>query len=250
MNAVEFKNIKKSFNNIEVIKDVSFNIEEGEFLTVIGSSGSGKTTLIKMINGLVTPDSGEIIVNGENIANENVVSLRRRIGYCIQGSVLFPNMTIADNISYVPNIIGKTTEEENRKNELRLLDIVGLKESVLDKMPNELSGGQKQRVAIARSLAASPSILLMDEPFGAVDEITRTQLQEEILEIHKKTKITIVFITHSISEALFLGDKVLVINDGTIHQLDTPENILNHPKTDFVKKLVFKEKRISDLKDK
>ena len=247
MCVIQFQHINKSYDGVEVLNDIDLDIHEGEFISIIGSSGSGKTTLMKMVNGLNVPDSGDVIVNGNDISNEDVVELRRKIGYCIQGSVLFPNMTVEDNIAYVPDIIDSKHREEHRADVSRLLDVVGLDESLKDHMPNELSGGQKQRVAIARSLAASPNILLMDEPFGAVDEITRNQLQEEIWEIHRKTGITILFITHSINEALFLGDRVLVINDGVIHQFDTPNNILNHPKTEFVEKLLAKEKHILEL---
>lgn len=247
MDMIQFQNISKSYDGVEVLHDISLNVHEGEFITIIGSSGSGKTTLMKMVNGLNVPDTGKIIVKGKDISNEDVVELRRSIGYCIQGSVLFPNMTVEDNIAYVPNIIDSKNMEEHAADVSRLLDIVGLDESLRDHMPDELSGGQRQRVAIARSLAANPSILLMDEPFGAVDEITRNQLQEEILRIHKKTGITILFITHSINEALFLGNRVLVVNEGYINQFGTPEDILNHPETEFVENLVSKEKHILEL---
>lgn len=235
---IEFKNINKKYNNKKIINDFNLIIEESEFLTVIGSSGSGKTTLLKMINGLIIPDGGEILVNGKNILHENLIHLRRNIGYCIQGNILFPHMTVEDNISYVPNLLNKKNKEKTQHAVRKWMEIVGLSNDLRHRYPSELSGGQQQRVGIARALAASPNILLMDEPFGAVDEITRAQLQKELKEIHKKTNITIIFITHDISEALKLGTKVLVLNQGIIQQYDTPTNIMSNTENDFVQKLL------------
>ena len=235
---IEFNNISKIYNNKKIIHDFNLKIEKGEFLTVIGSSGSGKTTLLKMINGLIIPDEGKIFVDKKDIKKENLIQLRRNIGYSIQGSVLFPHMTIEDNISYVLNLSGKKNKKANKQAVSKWMKIVGLSDDLRSRYPSELSGGQQQRVGIARALVASPNILLMDEPFGAVDEITRAQLQKELKEIHTKTGVTIIFITHDISEALKLGTKVLVLNEGAVQQYDTPKNIIDNPKNKFVKQLL------------
>lgn len=242
---IEFKNIGKHYeDSVFSIDDFNLTIEEGDFVTIIGSSGCGKTTILKMVNALIKPDEGTVIVNGQDIANTDVVELRRGIGYAIQGTMLFPHLTVGENIAYVPNLINDKNSDKTEKDIEKWLDIVGLDKSILSRYPNELSGGQQQRVGIARALAASPNILLMDEPFSAVDEITRTQLQKEMKEIHNQTKITVLFVTHDIREALFLANKVLVMQDGEIHQFDTPENILNNPKTPFVEKLLERTKVI------
>lgn len=235
---IQFKNIKKSYGKHPIINNLSLKILKGEFITVIGTSGSGKTTLLKMINGLIMPDEGEVLVNDENIINKDLINLRRNIGYSIQGSILFPHMTVEENISYVPNLLNKRDKKKTKNAIKKWMDIIGLDETMIDRYPSELSGGQQQRVGIARALAASPDILLMDEPFGAVDKITKSNLQDEILRIHKKTNITIIFVTHDIEEAIKLGSRILVMNCGEIEQFDTPENIINFPATEFVEKLV------------
>ena len=243
--SIEFKNVNKDYEDSDFsIEDFNLKVEQGDFITVIGTSGCGKTTILKMINSLVEPTSGEILVNGSPISEVDVVNLRRGIGYAIQGTLLFPHMTVKDNIAYVPNLINKSNEK-TEEDVLKWTNIVGLDESLLERYPNELSGGQQQRVGIARALAASPKILLMDEPFSAVDEITRNQLQKELKEIHEKTGITVMFVTHDIGEALYLGDKVLVMNNGKIEQYDTPSNVLNNPETEFVEKLVERTKAIN-----
>lgn len=236
---IEMKNIKKKYDDKIILDDFNLNINKGEFITVIGSSGCGKTTVLKMINGLNVPDKGDIFINGNNIKNENLIELRRKIGYSIQGTALFPHMTVEKNISYVPDLINKKNKEKIKESVSKLIKVVGLEEGILKRYPDQLSGGQKQRVGIARSLAAGPDILLMDEPFGAVDEITRKQLQDEIIRIHKELGVTIIFITHDIKEALKLGTKVLVMDKGEIIQFDKPEVIKNHPANDFVRKLVL-----------
>lgn len=240
---IKFHKINKAYGNNTVIEDFNLDIEQGEFLTVIGSSGCGKTTILKMINGLIKPEEGTIFVRNKNIEEEDIISLRRNIGYSIQGSVLFPHMTIEKNIAYVPNLLNKNNKEKTKNAVKKWMDIVGLDKDLLERYPDELSGGQQQRVGIARALATSPDILLMDEPFGAVDEITRGQLQEEIARIHKQTNITIIFVTHDISEAIKLGTKILVMNEGKIEQYAKPREILNNPATEFVKRLVAKEKQ-------
>lgn len=236
--AIEFKNIKKVYGNKVVLERFNFSVAKGEFVTIIGSSGCGKTTVLKMINGLIEPTSGDIFVDGSNILDKNLTELRRNIGYAIQGSVLFPHMTVEQNISYVPNLINKKNKEKTKLAVSKWMKLVGLDEELKERYPIELSGGQQQRVGIARALAASPEILLMDEPFGAVDEITRGQLQIELKQIHKKTRITVLFVTHDISEALKLGTKVLVMDKGQVQQYAKPDDLLRNPNTDFVKQLV------------
>lgn len=236
--AVEFQNISKIYGDQKVIDSLNLSIAEGEFVTFIGSSGCGKTTLLKMINGLIAQSSGDVLVHGENIKDADMIRLRRNIGYAIQGSVLFPHLTVEQNIAYVPNLLNKREKRKTRQAVRKWMEIVGLEEELLPRYPFELSGGQQQRVGIARALAASPDILLMDEPFGAVDEITRKQLQDELKKIHEKTKITILFVTHDIAEALKLGTKVLVMDRGIIQQYDTPEHIQQQPATEFVRRLV------------
>lgn len=241
--AIEFKNIKKAYGSQVILENFDFSVEKGEFVTIIGSSGSGKTTVLKMANGLVKADAGNIFINGENIRDKDMIELRRNIGYAIQGSVLFPHMTVEQNISYVPNLLNKKDKKRTREALGKWMEIVGLEEELKERYPAELSGGQQQRVGIARALAASPDILLMDEPFGAVDEITRGQLQNELQRIYAQTHITILFVTHDISEALKLGTKVLVMDQGKIHQYDVPEQILRSPATEFVKQLVERKCR-------
>lgn len=233
------KHIKKTYDDKIIIKDLNLDINKGEFITVIGSSGCGKTTVLKMINGLNTPDKGDIFINGKNIKNENIIELRRKIGYSIQGSALFPHLTVEKNISYVLDLINEKNKDEIKESILKLIKVVGLEDNILNRYPDQLSGGQQQRVGIARALAAQPDILLMDEPFGAVDEITRKQLQNEIVKIHKDLGVTTIFITHDIKEALKLGTRVLVMDKGEIVQFNKPEIIKNHPANDFVKELVL-----------
>lgn len=245
--AIEFKNIKKAYGSNTILEHFDLSVEEGEFVTIIGSSGCGKTTALKMVNGLIEPDDGDIFVDGENIKKKNLTELRRNIGYAIQGSILFPHMTVEKNISYVPNLLNKKDKARTKAAVSKWLKIVGLDESIKDRYPSELSGGQQQRVGIARALAASPTILLMDEPFGAVDEITRGQLQSELKRIHEQTHITILFVTHDISEALKLGTKVLVMDKGVIQQYAAPTEVLRNPATDFVKQLVYRERHTCNL---
>lgn len=235
---IKLESVSKGYGNNLILNEFNLNINKGEFLTIIGSSGCGKTTVLKLINGLLTPDSGKVHVNGEDISVVNQIQLRRKIGYVIQGVGLFPHMNIRKNISYVPNLTKKDDKSKIEAKALKLIKIVGLSEDMLDRYPSELSGGQRQRVGLARALASTPDILLMDEPFGAVDEITRKLLQEEILRIYKELNVTIVFITHDIKEALKLGTRVLVMDKGQIIQVGAPNEIIENPKTDFVRELI------------
>lgn len=202
-----------------------------------------------MVNGLLTPDSGSVVVNGVDIRNEDKIRLRRNIGYAIQGSVLFPHMTVEQNIAYVPNLINKSDKGKTKQAVDKWMRIVGLDQEMKHRFPAELSGGQQQRVGIARALAASPDILLMDEPFGAVDEITRSQLQTELQRIHRQTGITILFVTHDIAEALKLATKVLVMDKGSIQQFAAPGELLKNPATDFVRRLTEQQRRTCHLPD-
>ena len=237
MEMIRFEHVNKSFGAEKVLVDFSLHIEEGEFLTVIGRSGCGKTTMLRMINGLQIPDSGKVLVEGQDVAKADLIALRRRIGYVTQNKGLFPHMTVEENITYVPVISGKKDKQENRKLALRLLQTVGLAQETADRYPAELSGGQQQRVGIARALAADAKILLMDEPFGALDEITKRAMQDEMLSLQKKLHMTIVFITHDIREAMKLGDRVLVMEKGRIAQIGMPQEIREYPADDFVREL-------------
>lgn len=246
---IEFQHVKKAYGEKTVLKDFSLTVEKGEFVTIVGSSGCGKTTALKLVNGLLAPDGGEILVYGENIRRKDQTQFRRNIGYAIQGSVLFPHMTVEQNISYVPNLLNKKDRKKTKEAVAKWMKIVGLDNDLRERFPSELSGGQQQRVGIARALAASPEILLMDEPFGAVDEITRGQLQTEIRRIHSQTGITVLFVTHDISEAMKLGTRVLVMDKGKIEQYASPEELLRHPATDFVRKLTAQQRHVCRLPD-
>ena len=237
---IQFEHISKAFDGQPVLKDLSLDIEAREFVTVIGRSGCGKTTLLRLINHLITPDQGRVVVQGQDVAQTDPIALRRRIGYAIQSVGLFPHMTVEKNIAYVPSISGMDQWKGKNRRKLaeELLVQVGLDPILADRYPRTLSGGQRQRVGIARALAARPEILLMDEPFGAVDEITRGQLQQEIRRIHEEWGITILFVTHDIEEALKLGSRVLILDQGKIEQYAMPEKILQNPATEFVKQLV------------
>jgi len=219
------------------LDNISMHIAANEFVFLVGKSGAGKSTLLKMINGLLKPDEGEIIISGKNILNDDIIFLRRKIGYAIQGNGLFPHMTVAENIGYVPRL-EKKEETEIRVVIDKMLNLVGLPLDIKEKYPDELSGGQQQRVGIARAYANSPHILLMDEPFGAVDSITRYQLQKDLKEIHKQTNCTIIFITHDIYEAFKMGTHILVMDKGKIEQYGTREEVWNNPSNNFVKKLI------------
>ena len=238
--AIELKAITKTFPGAgyNAVDHVSLCVEEGEFITILGSSGCGKTTLLKMINRLYEPDSGSILLFGENIATLDAVLLRRRIGYVIQQVGLFPHCTVGENIATVPKLL-KWDREKTAARVDELLSLVGLAPAAFrDRYPAQLSGGQQQRVGLARAMAADPRVMLMDEPFGAIDSITREKLQEELLTLHRQMGKTILFVTHDIEEAFKLGDRVIIMNEGRLLQFDTPEVIIRSPADPFVKSLV------------
>ena len=207
----------------------------GEFISLVGSSGGGKTTMLKLMNGLLLPDTGTVTVMGQDTKTVDLIALRRQIGYVIQGAALFPHLTVADNIGSVPGLSKETLSAERLQ---QLMQLVDLPVELLTRFPQSLSGGQQQRVGIARALASNPAIMLMDEPFGAVDEITRTVLQDSIQELHKQLGTTIVFVTHNIREALRLSDRVLIINQGEVQQICTPDEIVQQPANEYVKRLL------------
>ena len=242
--AVAFEHVSKRFGDANAVDDVNLAIAEGMFVTIIGSSGCGKTTLLKMVNALVMPDEGEVLVHGRATSNADPIGLRRNIGYAIQGSVLFPHLTVEQNIAYVPTLLNSGDEDRTEAAVKKWMDIIGLPRDIMDRYPAELSGGQAQRVGIARALAASPDILLADEPFSAVDAITRASLQDEIKRIHRQTGITVLFVTHDIDEALDLGDRVLVMEAGRAVQFAPPEEILRAPATEFVNRLVSRKQSV------
>lgn len=234
---IEFKNVYKSYGEVKALDNVNIKIFEGECVTIIGTSGCGKTTLLKTINALVKYDHGTIIIDGVDIKEIDHIKLRRKIGYVIQDIGLFPHMNIRKNITYVPSLM-KSKQGIDHQSILDLLNTVGLEEGILGRYPSELSGGQQQRVGIARALAAKPRILLMDEPFGSVDEITRQKLQEEIIAIRKSLDCTILFVTHDIDEAIKLGDRLCIMDQGAVLQLGNYQEISNNPANDYVDRLV------------
>lgn len=240
VHAIEFQDVTKTFqgSGCHAAEHINFVVEEGEFITILGSSGCGKTTLLKMVNRLYEPDSGKIMLFGTDISTMDVVKVRRRIGYVIQQIGLFPHFTVGENIAVVPSLLKWNKEKTNARVE-ELLLLIGLEpETYKDRYPSQLSGGQQQRVGLARALAADPKILLMDEPFGAIDSITRIKLQDELLALHQGMGKTVLFVTHDIEEALKMGTRVMIMNEGKIVQFDVPEVIIRNPADGFVKSLV------------
>ena len=234
---IVFKDVSKSYKNVTVLKDISFTIKDGDLVCLIGESGCGKTTTLKMINKLIAPTTGEIIINKQNIKNINDIKLRRKMGYVIQQTGLFSHMTIRENIEIIAKI-EKMPEDKREKRVKQMMDMVDLDEKLLDRYPNELSGGQLQRIGIARAFMTDPKIILMDEPFSALDPMSRTALQDELLKLQRKFHKTIVFVTHDMDEAIKLADKIAIMEKGELIQYDTPEHILKHPANDFVKQFV------------
>lgn len=236
---IKFENITKRYKDKVVLKNISFEIEKGKLVVLIGESGCGKTTTLKMINRLIKPTSGNIYINGEPIATKDVIKLRRNMGYVIQQTGLFPHMTVKENIQIISKV-EKRDPKQIEKKTLEMMDMVGLGYEFLDRYPTELSGGQQQRIGVARAFATDPDIILMDEPFSALDPITRIGLQDELIELQEKLRKTIVFVTHDMDEAIKIADLICIMKDGEILQYDTPENILKNPSNEFVSQFVGK----------
>ncbi|MDB0437974.1 ABC transporter ATP-binding protein [Clostridioides difficile] len=240
---IEIRNVTKKMGNNVVLDDISLVVETGTLVVLIGSSGCGKTTTLKLINKLIKPTSGEIYINGKPISQENEIELRRKIGYVIQNTGLFPHLTIKENIELIPRLKKEKSVEEIETRTLQLLEMVGLDSNdFLNKYPSELSGGQQQRIGVARAIATDAEIILMDEPFSALDPITRTSLQEQLFSLQDELKKTIIFVTHDMDEALKIADKICIMKDGRIAQYDTPENILRNPANDFVKDFIGEDR--------
>lgn len=236
---IEIKNIVKIAGEKVILDDISLTIESGSFVVLIGPSGCGKTTTLKLLNKLIEPTSGEIYIDGKPISKEDPIKLRRNIGYVIQNIGLFPHLTIKENIELIPKLKGDKSEEEISETTERLIKMVGLDpDEFLYKYPTELSGGQQQRIGVIRAIATDADIILMDEPFSALDPITRTQLQEWLYELQQELKKTIIFVTHDMDEALKLADKICIMQGGKIQQYDTAENLLKHPANSFVKDFI------------
>ncbi len=239
---VKLKNVRKVYNKTTVIDKLDLQIDKGKFVVLIGPSGCGKTTTLKMINRLIEPTSGSIFIDGEEITKVNPVLLRRKIGYVIQQIGLFPNMTIAQNIEVVPRLL-KWPSEKRRKRTGELLELVGMNpDEYMNRYPSELSGGQQQRIGVLRALAVEPPLILMDEPFGALDPITRETLQDEVKKIQKKLNKTVVFVTHDMDEALKMADIIVIMRDGKVIQRDSPEELLANPANDFVAEFIGKHR--------
>lgn len=244
---IRFENVTKKYENGSyAVKSLNMEIKQGELFVIIGPSGSGKTTTLKMINRLVPMTEGNIFIEEQNILDYDINELRWNIGYVLQDIALFPHMSIEENIAVVPELKSWNKARINERI-IDLLEMVGLNpEEYRKRKPNQLSGGEQQRVGVIRALAADPKIILMDEPFSALDPISRTKLQDDILQLYKDIQKTIVFVTHDMNEALKLATRICVMKDGEIQQIGTPEEILNQPANDFVKKFVGTPNRVSN----
>jgi osmoprotectant transport system ATP-binding protein len=255
---ITFDHVTKRYagRDAAALDDLSLEIPAGAFCILVGPSGGGKTTALKMVNRLIPFDSGDIRIDGRSIGDIPVVELRREIGYVIQQVGLFPHMTVGENIATVPRLLGWPKPKIRSRTE-ELLELVGLEQTDATRYPAELSGGQRQRVGLARALAADPPLLLMDEPFGALDPITRFRLQTEMLRLHREVGKTVIFVTHDIDEAIQLGDRIAILRQGgVLAQYDTPDAILAHPADEFVAQFIGEDralrrlalKRLSDVK--
>ena len=240
MTAIEYRDLTKRFegSSRDSVDHVNATVEEGEMITILGSSGCGKTTLLKMTNRLYEPTQGQVILFGEDISTVDPVVVRRRMGYVIQQVGLFPHMTIEENIGVIPGLL-KWDKEKIRTTVTDLLILVGLDpDEYRSRYPAQLSGGQQQRIGLARALVTDPKIMLLDEPFGAIDAITRLNLQNELLRIHEGTKKTFLLVTHDINEAFKLGNRVMIMNDGKLLQFASPKEIIRNPADEFVRTLI------------
>lgn len=239
---IRFENIIKRYNQRTIINDFNLTIEEGQLVVLIGPSGCGKTTLLKMINRLLEPTSGKIYVNEKDISKQDPIELRRNIGYVIQSTGLFPHMSIKENLELIPKLKGEDPDSIKRKTN-DLLELVGLApDEYLYRYPSELSGGQKQRIGVARAFSTDSDIILMDEPFSALDPVTRNSLQDELFSMQKELNKTIVFVTHDMDEAIKIADKICLLNEGHIIQYDTPVQILKNPASEYVEEFIGKRR--------
>ncbi|KWW17348.1 glycine/betaine ABC transporter ATP-binding protein [Peribacillus simplex] len=239
---LKIENVSKIYKGgKKAVKNISLDIKKGEFICFIGPSGCGKTTTMKMINRLIEPSEGQILINGENIMDKDPVQLRREIGYVIQQIGLFPHMTILENITLVPKLL-KWEEQRKKERALELLQLVDMGPEYLERYPHELSGGQQQRIGVLRALASNPPLILMDEPFGALDPITRDALQEEFKNLQRTLNKTIVFVTHDMDEAIKLADRIVILKGGEIVQVGTPDEILRNPVNEFVEEFIGKDR--------
>ncbi|MGW0907518.1 ABC transporter ATP-binding protein [Streptomyces sp. NPDC002853] len=245
---IRFEHVTKRYEDgTTAVDDLSFEVAEGELVTLVGPSGCGKTTTMKMVNRLIEPSEGRIFVEGDDISTTDPVQLRRRIGYVIQQVGLFPHKTVLENTATVPHLLG-VKRGKARERAAELLDLVGLDPATFgDRYPEQLSGGQRQRVGVARALAADPPVLLMDEPFGAVDPVVREHLQNEFLRLQQAVRKTVLFVTHDIEEAVRLGDRMAVYGDGRIEQFDTPSTILGAPANEYVADFVGADRGLKRL---
>ncbi|MCG3097529.1 ABC transporter ATP-binding protein [Lactococcus petauri] len=231
---ITFKNVTKKYGDKAVLSDINLSIESHEFFVLAGSSGGGKTTLLKMVNRLIEPNKGQVLIDDQDIQTINLRDLRLQIGYVLQQIALFPNMTVLENIGIIPTMKG-WSKRETRERVLELLPLVGLDaEKYLNRYPHELSGGEAQRIGILRAIACKPKIILMDEPFSALDPISRKQLQELVKDLQKTLKITTVFVTHDMSEGMAMADSIAILKDGELQQVGRPQEILNAPANTFV----------------
>jgi osmoprotectant transport system ATP-binding protein len=234
--AIEVEDLGKRYGDRDVVRGVSFKVGAGELVALVGGSGSGKTTILKTLNRLVEPSRGRVLVDGEDHRSIDPVTLRRRIGYVFQGIGLFPHLTIEENIAVTPSLLGWSRERTSRR-VTELLELVELEPRLGTRYPSELSGGEKQRVGVARALAAEPRLMLLDEPFGALDPVTRDRLQQSFVAIRKKLEVTAVFVTHDVGEALVLADRIAVLAGGELLQLGTAHELLTAPKNDYVARI-------------
>ncbi|MEB7753951.1 betaine/proline/choline family ABC transporter ATP-binding protein [Staphylococcus pseudoxylosus] len=243
---LSIKNLSKVYGGgKKAVDNISLEVESGEFIAFIGTSGSGKTTALRMINRMIEATEGQITINGKDVRKMNPVELRRKIGYVIQQIGLMPHMTIRENIVLVPKLL-KWSEEKKEKKAKELIKLVDLPEEFLDRYPSQLSGGQQQRIGVVRALAAEQDVILMDEPFGALDPITRDTLQDLVKELQQKLGKTFIFVTHDMDEAIKLADKICIMSKGQVIQYDTPDNILRHPANDFVRDFIGQNRLIQD----
>lgn len=246
---IEFQHVSKIYKGGKVaVEDVNLSFEKGEFICFIGTSGSGKTTCMRMINRMTDPSKGKILIDGKSVTDINPVELRRQIGYVIQSIGLMPHMTIRENITLVQKLL-KVSQEERNKTAEKMIDLVELPREMLDRYPHELSGGQQQRIGVVRALAADQDIILMDEPFGALDPITRDSLQDLIKDLQERLGKTVVFVTHDMDEALKLASRIVIMSEGRVIQFDTPQNILRNPATTFVEELIGKDRLLQAKPD-